>query len=214
MDVKKNISTIKMMILLLCVSLLYPLQDISATTVNLDWKLNTHHGTTPINVGDTVQWNWADVFTHTVTHQDASPAFDSGALDAGSTFSYTFTEEGSFDYQCNIHGPFSMDGTIEVTSPDTDGDGIPDSADNCPDDANPGQEDHDNDMVGDVCDPNTEITTNTVATDTTFGGDLTVDGASFTIPSGITVEFDFINNKIIIKNPNGKILIAFGGKIT
>ncbi len=63
-------------------------------------------------------------------------------------------------------------------------------------------------------DPNTEITTNTVGVDTTFGGDLTVDGASFTIPSGITVEFDFINNKIIIKNPGGKILIEFGGKIT
>jgi len=58
------------------------------------------------------------------------------------------------------------------------------------------------------------ITQNTVAVDTTLGGDLTVDGASFTIPSGITVGFDFVNYKIIIKNPNGKILIEFDGKIT
>jgi len=101
-----------------------------------------------------------------------------------------------------------------LPSNDLDMDGIPDGTDNCVNDANPGQEDHDNDMKGDVCDPNTEITTNTVATDTTFGGDLTVDGATFTIPSGITIEFDFVNNKIIIKNPSGKILIEFGGKIT
>jgi len=99
-----------------------------------------------------------------------------------------------------------------VDTDDTDGDGVPDDMDQCP-----GFDDNldaDDDEIPDACDPNTEITTNTVAIDTTFGGDLTVDGASFTIPSGITVNFDFINNKIIIKNPGGKILIQFGGKIT
>lgn len=35
---------------------------------------------------------------------------------------------------------------------DTDGDGVPDSTDNCPLDGNPGQEDGDGDLVGDVCD--------------------------------------------------------------
>jgi hypothetical protein len=37
--------------------------------------------------------------------------------------------------------------------PDGDGDGVPDDADNCPDDPNPGQEDADLDLIGDVCDP-------------------------------------------------------------
>jgi len=37
--------------------------------------------------------------------------------------------------------------------PDADSDGVPDDADNCPDESNPGQEDADLDLIGDVCDP-------------------------------------------------------------
>ncbi len=44
------------------------------------------------------------------------------------------------------------DPTDDVAPTDTDGDGIPDDYDNCPDDYNPGQEDSDSDIVGDVCD--------------------------------------------------------------
>jgi len=103
--------------------------------------------------------------------------------------------------------------SVTMSSVDNDGDGISNILDNCPYDSNLGQEDHDGDEIGDACDPNTEIIANTVATDTTFGGDLTVS-ASFTVPSGIIVDFDFVNFKITVKAPNGKILIEFGGKIT
>jgi len=39
------------------------------------------------------------------------------------------------------------------SSMDTDGDGVPDSSDNCPTVSNPGQENEDGDRFGDVCDP-------------------------------------------------------------
>lgn len=41
---------------------------------------------------------------------------------------------------------------VHVVVPDADGDGVPDSTDNCPDDANPDQADLDGDGIGDACD--------------------------------------------------------------
>ena len=44
--------------------------------------------------------------------------------------------------------------SLKVTLDDLDSDGIKDADDNCPNTANPNQEDFDGDNIGDVCDPN------------------------------------------------------------
>ncbi|MEX2550278.1 MAG: plastocyanin/azurin family copper-binding protein [Nitriliruptoraceae bacterium] len=55
-----------------------------------------------VEVGDTVTWtNDDDAMMHTVTADDGS--FDSGLLDAGDSWSYTFTEAGEFEYFCSPH---------------------------------------------------------------------------------------------------------------
>ncbi len=50
-------------------------------------------------------------------------------------------------------GPCQITNRSAAQLPDADGDGIPDDADNCPFDENPGQEDVDLDLLGDPCDP-------------------------------------------------------------
>ena len=53
---------------------------------------------------------------------------------------------------CEI-GPCLLVNRSEFGISDTDTDGIPDDADNCPNDPNPNQEDADLDLIGDICDP-------------------------------------------------------------
>ena len=48
---------------------------------------------------------------------------------------------------------FARTFSVPLANPDTDGDGIPDSIDNCPTVANPDQRDTDGDGIGDACDP-------------------------------------------------------------
>jgi plastocyanin len=67
--------------------------------------------TLTISVGDSVTWTNADDRPHTVTSNDG--AFDSGNLDEGRAFSFTFTEPGTYTYVCNYHP--KMQATIVVT---------------------------------------------------------------------------------------------------
>ena len=71
--------------------------------------------TTEIGVGDSVLWDFSDAsLPHTSSSVDGS-LWDSGTINDGSTFQFTFSEAGTFAYQCNIH-PAQMQGQIVVTA--------------------------------------------------------------------------------------------------
>ncbi len=99
----------------LLVALLVATMTTAQTTFPLDWMLNQENLDITVQQGDTVEWTWQDTVTHTVTSMAGSQEdFDSGQIQGmGQTFSYTFTEVGTNDYQCNNH-PGSMNGTVTV----------------------------------------------------------------------------------------------------
>ena len=63
-------------------------------------------GTLVVSKGTTVTWTNLDTVTHTVesgTHDEPFDLFDSGSLNPGASFSYTFDKEGAFEYHCDPH---------------------------------------------------------------------------------------------------------------
>ena len=68
-----------------------------------------------ISVGTTLKWTNKDGVTHTLTSGvpgTPSSVFDSGNVSSNGTFSFTFSQAGTFKYYCKIHS--SMTGTITV----------------------------------------------------------------------------------------------------
>ena len=66
--------------------------------------------TITVPAGSTVTWSNDDVTPHTVTALDGQ--FDSGIFDPGASFSFTFSEPGTFAYQCLLHP--TMQGSVVV----------------------------------------------------------------------------------------------------
>lgn len=64
--------------------------------------------TITVKIGTTVTWINDDPAPHTII----SPTFTSNTLNTGDSFSYTFNQEGTFNYYCSIHP--SMTGQIIV----------------------------------------------------------------------------------------------------
>ncbi|MDD5181788.1 MAG: DUF333 domain-containing protein [Candidatus Nanoarchaeia archaeon] len=67
-------------------------------------------GTATIRTGNTVVWTNDDSAPHKIIADDNS--FESVSLSSGDSFSYTFSEAGTYSYHCSIHP--SMKGTVEV----------------------------------------------------------------------------------------------------
>ena len=67
-----------------------------------------------VPTGTIVTWTNNDSVTHTVTGtgNGAPNGFNSGNLASGTTYSFTFTDPGTYTYQCTIHP--SMTGTVIV----------------------------------------------------------------------------------------------------
>lgn len=61
--------------------------------------------------GDTVTWTNNDSVPHTVT--SSTGLFQSGTMQPGDTFSFTFTDPGTYDYFCEFHA--GMTGQVMVS---------------------------------------------------------------------------------------------------
>jgi plastocyanin len=72
--------------------------------------------TVTVAVGGTVTWTWTDTggIPHSVQSL-GSPSFTSSEIQAGngSTYRVTFTEPGTYRYDCAVHGTM-MSGTVVV----------------------------------------------------------------------------------------------------
>lgn len=63
-------------------------------------------------VGDKVTWRNLDGAIHTV-NADLNRTFESGPIEPGAEWSYTFQAPGSYAFHCNYHA--SMTGTVRVS---------------------------------------------------------------------------------------------------
>ena len=64
--------------------------------------------------GTEVTWVNQDDVQHTVTFDDEK-IDGSDELEEGDEFSYRFTQEGTYEYHCEVHGADTMSGTVTVT---------------------------------------------------------------------------------------------------
>ncbi|MDD1689671.1 MAG: cupredoxin family copper-binding protein [Methanoregula sp.] len=66
-----------------------------------------------VKAGTTVTWTNQDSVPHIIASDTGSPAaFSSSSLSTGASYSFTFTQAGTYAYHCTIHP--SMKGTIIV----------------------------------------------------------------------------------------------------
>jgi plastocyanin len=83
----------------------------NGNAVSVDIKNFSFGDPLTVSVGTTVTWTNQDTAPHTVT-QSGGNGFQSGKIDPGASFSYTFKEAGTFDYYCEYHA--NMKSTVTV----------------------------------------------------------------------------------------------------
>lgn len=86
----------------------------TAAALNIDIQSFKFPANTDVTKGTKVTWTNKDTAAHTVT-SGTRPTKDGkfdGPVAGGGTFSFTFTEAGTFNYWCSLHS--SMNATITV----------------------------------------------------------------------------------------------------
>jgi len=67
-----------------------------------------------VKKGATVTWTNKDSTAHTVTETDSQTGPNSGDVNPGSSYSFTFSTPGTYHYHCSVHP--EMVGTVTVTN--------------------------------------------------------------------------------------------------
>src|SRR6266542_2761621 len=99
-----------------------------------------------------VDVNWGDATAHTTFSASAASSLGTSTHTYASTGSYSVTVKVTDSGSPALSSQASFQ--VGVSPADSDGDGVPDSTDNCPTLANANQADVDNDGIGDACDNN------------------------------------------------------------
>lgn len=104
----------KIMIIALSVLLMTGCKNEVALTPNevVLSGLGYNPGSLTVSLGTTVTWINNESVTHTVTSDSA--LFDSGNMNKGNSFTYTFNKAGTFPYHCKYHP--NMTGKIIIPS--------------------------------------------------------------------------------------------------
>ena len=65
-----------------------------------------------VKKGTTVTWTNNDSVQHTVTADSGDDGPKSQPLSSGQTYSFTFNDEGTFNYHCSFHPEMHVTGTV------------------------------------------------------------------------------------------------------
>ena len=91
-----------------------PAAPVRTTSVDMPKSYKFAPAHIVVGVGATVTWTNSDNFTHSVQFRDGGLPGDPMIVEpGGAPVTFTFSQAGTFDYQCSFH-PTNMQGTITV----------------------------------------------------------------------------------------------------
>ena len=91
-----------------------PAAPVRTTNVDMPKSYKFAPADIVVDVGATVTWTNSDNFTHSVQFKDGGLPTDPMVVEpGGAPVTFTFSQAGTFHYQCSFH-PTNMQGTITV----------------------------------------------------------------------------------------------------